>query len=103
STVSRQIALFARGSHLPLASIIEAREAVEPPIAELAARHRTDEDLATLRQIDTRLQEAHSNVPVYLAENVNWHCTLAAASRNPLLEAFMRSIANLIHEASALN
>lgn len=103
STVSRQIALFARGSRLPLASIIEAREAVEPPIAELAARHRTDEDLATLRQIDARLQEAYSDVPAYLTENVNWHCALAAASRNPLLEAFVRSIANLIHEASALN
>ncbi|SAI00952.1 GntR family transcriptional regulator [Bordetella ansorpii] len=102
TTVSRQIALFARGSRLPLASIIEAREAIEPPIAELAARHRTDADLATLRQIDERLQDAFSDVPTYLAENVNWHCALAAASRNPLLEAFMRSIANLIHEASAI-
>ena len=102
STVSRQIALFARGSQLPLAAIIEAREAIEPPLAELAARHRTGEDLATLREIDARLQEAYDDVPAYLAENVNWHCALAAASHNALLEAFMRSIANLIHEASAI-
>jgi GntR family transcriptional regulator, transcriptional repressor for pyruvate dehydrogenase complex len=100
--VSRQIAQFARGSGLPMAAIIEARAAIEPTIAELAARHRTQEDIATLRQIDCRLQDAFTDVPTYLAENVNWHCTLAAASRNPLLEAFLRSIANLIHEASAI-
>ncbi|WP_094810588.1 FadR/GntR family transcriptional regulator [Bordetella genomosp. 12] len=103
TTVARQIALFARGSHLPLASIIEAREAVEPPIAELAALHRSDADLAELREIDRRLQQAHDNVPAYLEENVKWHCRLAAASRNPLLEAFMHSLANLIHEASTLH
>jgi len=102
STVSRQIALFARGSQLPLAAIVQAREAIEPPLAELAARHRTEQDLATLRQIDARLQEAYDDVPAYLAENVNWHCALAAASHNALLEAFMHSIANLIHEASAI-
>lgn len=101
-TVSRQIMLFARGSQLSLAQIMQAREAIEPPLAELAAIYRTEEDLDELRQVSARLHDAYDDLPRYLDENVNWHCALAAASHNALLEAFMRSIAGMVREASAI-
>ena len=40
--------------------------------------------------------------PLYLAENVNWHCAVAAASHNELLSALLVAISSMIYKASAI-
>jgi DNA-binding FadR family transcriptional regulator len=72
-------------------------------IAQLAARHRTDEDLEILHGISDRLDAAAArDVPRFLAENANWHAALARASHNDLLRAFTASISDLMWEASRI-
>ncbi|MBV6306611.1 FadR family transcriptional regulator [Candidimonas humi] len=98
--VSNQINLYARVRGIPLESIVQAREALEPALARLAAINRTEEDLQLLRDISRRIEAAYDDVPTYLDENVQWHCALAQASHNELLHTFTVSIAQLIREAT---
>lgn len=100
--VSEQINVFARISGIPLMSVVEARVAMEPTLARLAAINRTEEDLADLEQISQRIVAAYNDVPTYLQENVNWHCALAKASHNELLHTFTVSISQLIREATSI-
>lgn len=97
------IGLFAKGHGVSLRALVEARQAVEPMIASLAARNRGADDLAALKQISARLDAAAiDDVPLFLLENANWHNALAIAAGNDLLRAFMASISELMLEASRI-
>jgi len=99
--LASHISLFAKGHSVSLRALVEARQALEPMVATLAARNRTAEDLATLKAVSARLDAAAVNdVPRFLTENVNWHTALAVASHNDLLRAFTASISELMFEAS---
>lgn len=101
--LARHINLFAKGRSVPLDALVEARQALEPMVAYLAARNRSDEDLADLIAISARLDAAaHNDVPRFLEENANWHSALAVASHNDLLRAFTASISGLMLEASRI-
>lgn len=101
--LASHINLFAKGRSVVLSSLVEARQALEPMVAYLAARNRTDEDLQTLTLICARLDEAAlSDVPRFLEENANWHSAIAVASHNDLLRAFTGSISGLMLEASRI-
>lgn len=101
--LASHINLFAKGRSVSLRALVEARQALEPMVAYLAARNRTPEDLATLQRISAQLDEAaHDDVPRFLEENANWHTALAAASHNDLLRAFIASISGLMLEASRI-
>ena len=101
--LASHINLFAKGRSVPLNALVEARQALEPMVAYLAARNRTDEDLALLVAISERLDEAaHDDVPRFLEENANWHSALAVATHNDLLRAFTASISGLMLEASRI-
>ena len=103
SLLAQHIGLFARGHSVSLQALVEARQALEPMVAALAARHRTEDDLLELKQIAVRLdQAAERDVPAFLAENVRWHAALARACHNDLLRAFAGSISDLMFEASSI-
>lgn len=99
--LASHISLFAKGHSVSLRALVEARQALEPMVATLAARNRTEDDLATLQAVSARLDAAAvDDVPRFLMENVNWHTALAVASHNDLLRAFTASISELMFEAS---
>ena len=101
--LATHISLFAKGNSVSLRALVEARQALEPMVAYLAARNRTAEDLATLKAISKRIDQAAVDaVPLFLQENVHWHSALAAASHNDLLRAFTASISAQMFEASRL-
>jgi DNA-binding FadR family transcriptional regulator len=101
--LASHISLFAKGHSVALRALVEARQALEPMVAFLAARNRSAEDLAALKQISARLDAAAVNdVPIFLQENANWHSALAVASHNDLLRAFTASISGLMLEASGI-
>ena len=94
---------FAKVHGVPLHALVEARQALEPMIAYLAAKNRTAEDLAELQAISARLDAAAvDDVPRFLEENANWHSALAEASHNDLLRAFTASISTLMLEVSRI-
>jgi DNA-binding FadR family transcriptional regulator len=101
--LSSHINLYAKGRAIPLRALVEVRLALEPMVAALAAERRTAEDLATLKAISVRLEEAaKEDVAAFLEENVNWHDAIAAASHNDLLHAFATSVSGLMFEASQI-
>lgn len=98
------ISLFAKGHSVPLRALVEARQALEPMVAYLAACNRTNTDLGELKRIAARLDAAAiDDVPQFLLENAHWHNALAAASHNDLLRAFTSSISGLMLEASRMD
>lgn len=95
------INLYARGRSVPGRALVEVRLALEPMVAALAAERRTELDLANLRAIAHRLEQAAENDRnAFLEENVNWHDAISAASHNDLLHAFATSVSGLMFEAS---
>jgi DNA-binding FadR family transcriptional regulator len=70
--------------------LIEVRELVEVPGAALAARRRTDEDLAVLRR--TMFDPERDDVPMKLSAHRAFHAALAAATRNPVYELLARPL-----------
>ena len=101
-SLARYINLFVHGRGITLLSLLQTREAVEPSLAALAAQNRTGEELAALIAVTERVERAYADTQLYLVENVNWHCAIAAASHNELLRAFMVAISNLVYRASAI-
>jgi GntR family transcriptional regulator, transcriptional repressor for pyruvate dehydrogenase complex len=99
----RHIGLFVKGRAIPLISLLQVRESFEPAIAALAALNRTEADVAALIAITERLEQMAADVPAFLAENVNWHVAVAAASQNDLLKAFTTAISGLVFKASAID
>lgn len=101
-SLARYIRLFVQGRGISLMSLLQTREAVEPSLAELAALNRTEEELRELIAQTERVEDAYANTPLYLQENVKWHCAIAAASHNEVLRAFILAISTMIFKASAI-
>lgn len=99
--VASSVELFVRGRQVGLSALLETREAIEPSCAALAAARRTGRDLARLDESNDAIDRDRSDLRAFLTENVHWHLLVAEASHNELLLAFMRSIAQPIHTATA--
>ena len=101
-SLAKYINLFVHGRGISLKSVLQTREAIEPSLARLAALNRTAAERDDLVRATERVEQAYADTPLYLAENVNWHCAIAAASHNELLRAFMVAISSMIYKASAI-
>lgn len=91
SGVARQLDLYIRSHEVPLRSLFEVREALEPACAALAARHRTDADLAALEEGHAGLVKALRSQPKFLDQYLSWHLLLARASGNEVMHAVIGS------------
>lgn len=101
--LASHINFYAKGRSVPLRALVEVRLALEPMVAYLAAKNRTNENLEELQAIADRLDAAAKNdVEVFLQENAKWHDALAAASHNELLRGFAKSVAGMMFEVSRL-
>ncbi|CAM03130.1 GntR family transcriptional regulator [Saccharopolyspora erythraea NRRL 2338] len=89
--------LVARKRRLP--DVLEAREALETKLAELAAERRTDEDLA---EIDAALADMRAQIESGdrgEAGDQRFHAAVTAAAHSSMLAEFMRTIAAEIAES----
>jgi GntR family transcriptional repressor for pyruvate dehydrogenase complex len=80
---------FVQGRRLPLRTLQETREALEPTLAGLAAQRRTAEDLERLRSLQDQLIAAVDDFEKFSLINIKWHNAVAGASDNQLLAAFL--------------
>ena len=94
------VALLIRGRQIRLAALLETREAIEPFCAQLAARHRTDEDLARLDAANDDIAGAGDELDDFLQANIDWHVAVASASHNELLSGLMISLSRAIYAAT---
>ncbi|MEU6541171.1 FCD domain-containing protein [Streptomyces sp. NPDC047000] len=96
------VRLVIRGQRIRLEALHETREAIEPACAALAARRRTEQDLADLEAAHTELVEAGDDVPRFLRANIQWHNAVAKAGDNELLIGFLAALSQSIHASTDL-
>jgi GntR family transcriptional repressor for pyruvate dehydrogenase complex len=100
-TIRRQLDLFIRGRSISFEDLLRTRQAIEPMLAQLAAVHRTDADLAEIRRRTIALEMAFpDNRHLITLLNVDWHIAVAAASHNELLNALMTGISGALKHAA---
>lgn len=94
--VAKAVHFLVRVRRLDGATLRETREILEGATARLAAERRSAADLREIAAISARLEAAIDDLPLLAAENARWHVAVAEAGHNPLLTAFMKSIASAI-------
>ena len=99
ASVARSVELFVRTHGIRLESLLECRVAVEPTLARLAARHRTEAQLAEISAIHETFVASVDDVPRYKTINLDWHLAIARASANEPLMALMEAISMPIRDA----
>ncbi|MGY0023848.1 FadR/GntR family transcriptional regulator [Streptomyces sp. cg35] len=89
--------LVARKKRLP--DVLEAREALETKLAELAAERRTDADLTALRSALDHMARDIEAGGLGIEGDRLFHAAVTAAAHSALLAAFMREIDEPIAES----
>jgi GntR family transcriptional repressor for pyruvate dehydrogenase complex len=75
--------------------LLQARKALEPAIAAVAAARITDEEIAALDRCLVRSREYAGMHEAFLEADLDLHEIVIAASGNPILERLMASISRL--------
>lgn len=90
-------ALVERRRRLP--DVLDAREALESKLAELAALRRTDEDLAEIEAALEAMRREIEDGAIGENGDRRFHAAITAAAHSGLLAEFMREIAEQIAES----
>lgn len=101
-TIVRSVHLFISSRGSALRTLLEARSAIEPSAARLAAMHRTEQDIERIRAAHLALEADIDDLDKYIQHNLDWHLAVIRASHNDLLIAFMESISSPVHSATDL-
>ena len=96
-SMASSVTLLIRGQKINLADLMETREALEPFCAELAARKRTEDELAVLDRANKDISDPDADLPAFLQANLDWHVGVAMASHNELLIGFMTALSHAIY------
>jgi len=82
--------------------LFEARQIIEPEIANLAAHRATDEDLTAIQEILTKCEAAIEAGQSLYRLSPEFHRTIARAAHNEVLSMFIDSILNPLAERGLL-
>lgn len=88
------------GSETGLAEAIELRRILEPPIARLAAHHRTEEQLVKLYEVLKSMEQVLGDAPAWIETDLDFHEALANACGNRLLRFQLHGLRPLIREVA---
>jgi DNA-binding FadR family transcriptional regulator len=99
-SIASSVSLLIRGQQVRLADLLETREAIEPFCASLAARNRTDADLARLDAANAAIADLDAPLARFLQANVDWHVAVAAAGHNEILTGLMTALSRAIYAAT---
>lgn len=81
--------------------MVEVRELLEPEIAALAARRRTDGDLSVLRAAIRDMDAAVSDATRFIEADNRFHIALAVATQNHFIPRLLDSVVDLLQEMRA--
>ena len=98
--IARSFELFVRSHGVTIEAVLEARQAIEPSAARLAALHRGDADIAELEQLNREMEMLTGDALKFRKLNLAWHHAVVEASRNDLLTTFFSAISQLFHAAT---
>lgn len=75
--------------------LIEARKIIERGTVALAAERASEDEIKKLKNIIQRMKEIIDDPKEFAKENVNFHLTIAKASKNPILPIIFNSVYDL--------
>jgi GntR family transcriptional repressor for pyruvate dehydrogenase complex len=78
-----------------LGDVLQAREALEPMIARLAAKRISAEDIATLEDTVVKMMDTLDDHDVFLEQNQRFHSCIAEASGNVVLRVFLDTLKSI--------
>jgi GntR family transcriptional repressor for pyruvate dehydrogenase complex len=90
------LALTLQFEDAPFRVIVEARMALEPIMAGLAAERITREALAELRQSNEIMASAASDFDAFLSANQQFHDVIARSSGNVLFASFLGALGGIL-------
>lgn len=100
--MSSLLGLSLRSGKLDHKKVVEVRRMLEVEIAGVAAGRRTEEDLASLREIVRRAEENLGDPDVFVETDIAFHEALAVATQNELFLVLLNSIADVLIEGRRL-
>jgi len=80
--------------------VMEVRRGIEENAAALAARNRTDTDVAALERILAGLRRAVGDIEAFTKPDIAFHRAMARATGNLLLSSIMAGMAGVVLESS---
>jgi GntR family transcriptional repressor for pyruvate dehydrogenase complex len=90
--------LFVRTSEFGLFHLVEARQALEVQIAELAATRATEDDCRAIEQYLGEMSAEAFDPEQYIEADVSFHAALGKAARNEILQQLLTSIRGAMRE-----
>jgi GntR family transcriptional repressor for pyruvate dehydrogenase complex len=88
-----------RQGEVELSQLAQVRLPLETTIAALAARHRSEEQLAGMEQTQTVLADRRASLEVQVRADLEFHALLAEASGNPLFGMVLAPMQELLIES----
>jgi DNA-binding FadR family transcriptional regulator len=101
NTVTRSLTTLFQYERVTLAALVEARRAIEPACARVAAARARPEHIAALTRSIENMRAQLEDDTVFWNENANFHVALAEAGGNTVLNTLMVSLRELIYEFTA--
>jgi GntR family transcriptional repressor for pyruvate dehydrogenase complex len=98
--MTRQLITHLRMSRTSAAQLFEVRDLIETQIARSAAVHRTDEDMAYIREVMEEAEQTPDDPDAYRPLDLAFHQALARATHNPFYSLVVGAIFLLIRDSS---
>ncbi len=83
--------------------LAEVRQAIEPDIAELAARHATPEDVARIREAYAQLEASIDDEAAWAIADLAFHESIVASAHNEFLAYIVRSLRKPLQSKRRIN
>jgi DNA-binding FadR family transcriptional regulator len=93
--LSDGLSLILQFEKASLSDVLDARAAIEPTTARLAAQRVTADELATLRSTIATMLKHADDQSVFAKENQLFHLTIAEASGSSVLRIFVGSLSSI--------
>ncbi len=90
----RPLAALARAHDL--GDVLEVRELLEPPLAALAAKRATDEDIRALREVLRQQEDRVRRGESFVQEDTRFHYLVAQAAKNELVLRMLHVIMDVL-------
>lgn len=94
-SLAATLSVYLRLNRVPIEEILRVRMAIEPALAQDAARYGTEEQFAEMEESISRMAAAHDDAESIYSENREFHSIIARAASNPVLEVFWLTISAL--------
>lgn len=99
--VKRSLTTLFQYERVTLKDLLDARRAIEPACARVAALRASAEDIDKLRQSIENMRTQSGDDTIFWTENANFHLALVAAGQNCVLHTMMTALRELVYQYTA--